>query len=222
MKQHKFYTEAAYGLGLFLLALATALSKAANLGMSMIAAPSYLLHLRIPGLSFGIADYLVQILALAVLLLTIRKVKFSYLLTFATALLYGFMLNGVTALVDLIDNSSLLSRILLYSSGIVICSASIALLFKSYIPPAAHELFVKGLCAHFSLPLGRVKIAYDCTLLGLSIVMSLLFFARLEGIGIGTVVCAFVNGPLIRFFSGLYDRIFDFQDRFPLRSRLED
>jgi hypothetical protein len=42
-----FYTELAYILGIVVLALGTAMMERANMGMSMVVAPAYLLHLKI-------------------------------------------------------------------------------------------------------------------------------------------------------------------------------
>ena len=62
--KRKCYTEAAYFLGLILLAVATAMMEKANFGMSMVVAPAYLIHLKLvkiwPFFSFGMAEYTLQ------------------------------------------------------------------------------------------------------------------------------------------------------------------
>lgn len=56
-KKWILYSEAAYILGLVILALGTALMEKAAFGMSMVVAPAYLLHLKLvdtlPFFSFG-------------------------------------------------------------------------------------------------------------------------------------------------------------------------
>ena len=47
MKKRTFYTEAAYALGIVILAIGTAMMEKANFGMSMVVAPAYLLHLKL-------------------------------------------------------------------------------------------------------------------------------------------------------------------------------
>ena len=68
-KKPIFYTELAYVIGLILISFATALMTVADFGLSMIAAPAYLLHLKIseylPFFSFGMASYAFQALLLA-------------------------------------------------------------------------------------------------------------------------------------------------------------
>ena len=46
---------------------------------------------------------------------------------------------------------------------------------------------------------GSVKIAFDCSLVGVAIALSLLFFGRLNGVGAGTVVSAVLVGSVVNF-----------------------
>lgn len=55
MKKRIFYTELAYLLGIVLLAFGSTCMAKADLGLSMIVAPAYLLHLKF-GITFGTAE----------------------------------------------------------------------------------------------------------------------------------------------------------------------
>lgn len=225
MKKRIFHTEWAYVLGLLLLALGTALTEYGNLGMSMVVAPAYLLHLKLvqllPFFSFGMAEYVLQAVLLAAMMLVLRRVKLSYLLSFATAVLYGFMLDGAMALLAALPQGSLPLRILFYAAGITISGAGIALLFHSYLPPEAYELFVKELSRKLGVELHLFKTIYDCASLVLAVALSFAFFGRLQGVGVGTVLCALVNGAMIRLFSRLYERSWQFCDGLKLRGFFE-
>jgi uncharacterized membrane protein YczE len=106
MKKRVFYTEAAYLIGLAVIALGAALMAAADFGMSMVVAPAYLLHLKIsrylPFFSFGMAEYTLQAVLLLVLVLLLRRFKLSYLFSFVTAVFYGLLLDGAMALMGLL------------------------------------------------------------------------------------------------------------------------
>lgn len=225
MKKLTFYSEAAYGVGILLLACGTALMAYGDFGISMVAAPGYILSLKLapiyPFFSFGTVGYLVEALVLTVMMLLIRKARFTYLLSFVSAVLYGLCLDGVSLLTALLPEAILL-QIPLYIAGMLLCSAAISLLLIGYFPPAAHEMFVKEFCGHFRLPIARVKTIYDCSFLGISILLSLLLFGTIRGIGIGTVVCAFVNGLCIRLFTGLWKKVFAFRDGLALRSKFQE
>ena len=132
------------------------------------------------------------------------------------------VLDGVMALVSLIPHEATVTRIAMYLPGLVICSAAIGLILESYFPPAAYELFVKETSAKWGKPFKTVKTVYDLSSLALAVGLSLLLLGRLEGVGIGTVVGALVNGYLIHLFGGLYRRLFTFRDGFPWRGKFEE
>lgn len=225
MKKTVFYTEIAHILALIMLALGTALTTYGNIGISMVVAPAYILHLKLsqvlPWFSFGVAGYTLQAVVLAVMMLLVRQVRLRYFLSFVAAVCYGFILDGAMAVVGLLPEHMILQAVL-YGVGVVLCCGGLAFLFSSYLPPEAYELFVKELSRKLKKPIHIVKTIYDCCSLVLAVALSLLFFGTLRGIGIGTVICAFLYGPLISLFQKLYGRRLQFTDKFPLRKYLEE
>lgn len=226
MKKPTFYTEAAFAVGLLLLAIATAFMEYGGLGISMVAAPAYIIHLKLspalPFFSFGATGYLIEALVLLAMVAIIRRGNTLFLLSFATAVVYGLLLDGVSLFTGLLPENSLILRVFLYLVGVILCSVAISLILLSYFPPAAHEMFVKEVSAYLNIPFSRLKILYDCTALTISVVLSFLFLGTLRGIGIGTVVCAFVNGPMIRSFTNLFKKHITFRDAFSLRTCFEE
>ncbi len=222
MKKRIIHAEVAYLLGLFLLAIGTAIMERTNLGLSMVVAPAYILHLKIsaylPFFSFGMAGYTLQALLLAVMMLLLRKAKISYLFSFVTAVLYGLILDAALALYALIPMmDALWLRVILYALGLIISAMGIAFLFRTYIPPEAYDLFVKEVSAARHIRLDKFKTCYDCTSCLIAILLSFLFFGfpEFRGIGVGTVVCAFLNGSLIHLWSLFYEKTFIFKEAFP-------
>ena len=225
MKKHVFYSELAYIVGLVILALGTALLVYGGFGTSIVVAPAYILHLKLsqiwPFFSFGMAEYMIQAVILAVLLIVFRSRKWTWLLSFVTTVLYGLILDGGSLLTTLLPQSMPL-QIALYILGILMCTMGIALLFSTYFTPAAYELLVKVLSRRFGWKLHIVKTVYDCFSCLVAVGLSFLLFGRLEGIGIGSVVCALCYGMLIRLHTKLLERIWVFQDKFPLRRYFEE
>ncbi|MBQ8895990.1 MAG: hypothetical protein IJY88_04280 [Clostridia bacterium] len=223
MKKTIFYTELAYIFGLLILAVSAALTERADFGVSMVIAPAYLLHLKVsqflPFFTFGMAEYTFQALLLVVTMLVLRKAKLSYFFSLVTAVLYGFALDGAMAIIALIPETSFAADLIMYIIGILLGTAAISLLFHTYISPEAYELFVKEVSRKFGYDLHRFKIVYDCSSCVISILMSFLFFGlwHFEGIKLGSVLSALVNGPLIALFSKLFERFFRFEDRLPLK-----
>ena len=238
-KKLGFYTEIAFFLGLAILAFGTALTAYGEFGMSMVVAPAYILHLFVSQFfswfSFGMAEYTLQAIILIVLIIIMRKAKWSYLLSFGSAVLYGLILDLSTRLTNLFPKILGL-QITMYVVGVIIICASIALLFEAYFPPEAYEMFVKEFSSKFKKPIHKVKIIYDCASLVVAIILCIVLLSPFKangffdvinnfmasGIGIGTVVCAFLNGILIGLFQKLYSKIFNFKDKFKLRKYFEE
>lgn len=218
-----FFTEAAYILGMVLLAIGTALMERADFGMSMVVAPAYILHLKIseylPFFSFGMAEYMLQAVILLLLVLIQKKGKKAYLFSFCTAVLYGFILDGAIALMGLIPFAGLAFRIFCYIAGMVLCSVGIAMLFDTYITPEAYELFVKEIAEKFSMPISKCKTVYDCVSCAIAVILSFVLFGfgHFEGVKWGTILCALINGWMIGKISNFMKNKFAFRDGLRLR-----
>ncbi|MBP3633415.1 MAG: hypothetical protein J6J43_02450 [Oscillospiraceae bacterium] len=222
MKKSTFYTELAYVLGIVILALGTALMERADLGVSMVVAPAYLLHLKLvqifPFFSFGMAEYTLQAVVLLLMIAVLRKARLYYLFSFVTAVIYGFTLDGAIALAALLPvPAGLVGQLLNFLPGMLLCSIGVCLLFQTYIPPEVYELFVKELSAKFGWDIHKCKTCYDCVSCLVAVVLSFLFFGlwHFEGVKLGTVFCALFNGALIHVCTKFFDHFWAFRDRFP-------
>jgi len=216
-----FYSELAYVIGIIVLAFGTALLEKADFGMSMIVAPAYLLHLKIspyiPFFSFGVAEYVFQGFLLVLLSIVLRKIKFLFFLSFVTAFIYGNILNLFISLISFIPFEGIVFQIVFFVLGAIICSFGVSLLFHTYFPPEAYELVVKEFSQKYNTNIGKTKTIYDFCSCALAVVLSLCFFGGFVGIGVGTFICAIVNGWLIGKFSNLLDKYFNFKDALSLR-----
>jgi len=227
MKKRVFYSEMAYLLGLLILALGTAFMERASFGVSMVVAPAYILHLALksqfPFFTFGMAEYTLQAVLLVLTMLILRRAKWSYFFSFVTAVIYGFMLDGMMALITLIPPAGFGLDMAFFLLGMLFCSIGVALLFHTYIAPEAYELLVKEVSSAFRWDIHRFKTVYDCVSCLVSVVMSFAVFGlwRLEGVKWGTVFCALVNGSMIGFCARFVESRWTFEDRFPLRRYFE-
>ena len=222
-----FYTELAYLFGLLLLGLGTACMERADFGVSMVVAPAYILHLKIseflPVFSFGMAEYTLQAVILILTAIVIRKVKLSFLFSLGTAVLYGLLLDGAMTLIAFIPAGDAWTSYLYYAIGMPLCSLGVSLLFHTYISPEAYEFFVKEVSAKYKLNINKLKTVYDCSSCVIGILLSFAFFGlwQFEGIKLGTVICALLNGFLIGRFTKLLEHIWTFEDRLSLRPCFE-
>ncbi len=227
MKKRRFYTELAYVLGIVGLALGTALMELADFGLSMVVAPAYLVYLKLSQIwgfvTFGMAEYTLQACLLLVMALVLRRFRVSYLFSFVTAVIYGFALDGCMTLVALIGGDTFAGRIGFYVTGLLLCAAGVALVFRTYIAPEVYELFVKKVSAKLNRNISHFKIMYDCVSCLIAVILSFVFFGwwHFEGVKLGTVVCALVNGWLIGWIGRWLDSRLEYADALPLRRWFE-
>ncbi len=227
MKKRVFYTEISYILGLVIMAFAAAFTEKANFGMSMVVAPAYILHLKvsqfIPWFTFGVAEYVFQGLLIIVTVIIMRKFKKSYLFSFVTAVIYGTLLDFAMSIIAALPDQYFAIRVVWYVLGTVLCSFAVSLFFHTYISPEAYELIVKELSQKFKCNINKVKTAYDCFSVVLGIVLSFSFFGFgvFEGVKLGTVICALINGFLIGRFSSFLEKHFDFKNKFKIQKYFE-
>jgi len=229
MKKHALSGETTWALGTLLMALGVALVSVSSFGYSMIAAPVYLIFRRLSVLSFGTVEYLYQGVLLILLCLLVRRFKPSYLCSFLTAVIYGLVFDLFLMLTALLPQANLLPRILWFCLGELCIGLAVCFYVHTDMAPAVYELFVKELSSRYHLPFGSVKLTFDITLCVISVLMSLLLFGPgalsdpasvpaamisgyvMEGIGVGTVVAAVVNGPLITAIDRFLCARFDFE-----------
>lgn len=220
MKKLQKMNEAAWLCGVIFCALGVALCTKANFGLSMIAAPAYIIHkfmeAFLPWYSQGTSEYIWQTVLLVIMCIIVKRFKPKYLLTFACAVIFGlavdvclFLLGGGA------PYESMIVRIIAFAIGEVITAVAIACYFRTSLPLCVYELVVSEISKKYNIEVGKVKQANDIIMLVISIAFALLLTRSFTGIGIGTVVITLVNAPLISFFGKVLDKLCDFSPRFP-------
>lgn len=234
MKQKlHFPAEGVWALGVFLMAMGVACISKSNFGYSMVVAPVYLLFTKLsaylPFLTFGVTEYLFQGLLILLLIPVTRRFRPQYLLSFLTAVIYGYLFDFMLFLAGFLPVGGILGRCLWFAVGEGVTVLSVVCFMHTYLAPEAYELVVKEIATVYRKPFHRVKLIYDLSSLLVAMVLSLALFGGgafrdftwaglgrailggyvIEGIGVGTVVAALVGGPLIGLADRWFTRVFD-------------
>lgn len=169
--------------------------------------------------TFGMAEYCLQAVLLLAMCLLLRRFRVSYLFSFVTAVVYGFVLDAFMVLGAMLPVDSMALRGLYYVLGMPFCAAGVSAMFHTYISREVYELFVKEVPAHFGADINRFKTGYDCVSCSIGVAMSFLVFGlwHFEGVKWGTILCALINGHIIGRISAFYEKHWTFCDRFPWR-----
>ncbi len=221
--------EAVYVIATVTLALSVAMITSTDFGVSMIVAPAYLLHLKLGFLSFGQAEYVVQALIFIIFCAVMRGFKIRWLFSFFTGVFYGAVLDLFRAVIPCFNPSvtppgslSMPVRVVCFAVGMLLTSFSVSLFFKTYFYPQTYDFFVKGISARFGLNRVKVKTAFDISCLAVAAALTFIFFGKIRGIGVGTVIMAAINGTVIGLFGKLEDEFLDVKPLFPgLAERFE-
>ena len=226
MKKIRHSSELLWLLGILLVALGVAICSKADLGVSMIAAPAFVLSealLPYSGFfSVGATEYLVQGLLLVILCLSVRRFNWRFLLAFLVAVIYGYALNLFLWLLGDVEFHAVWLRWVMLLVGDIVVAFGVAAFFRTYLPLQVYELFVSQINERFHLGINRVKWFFDLSLLVISIVLALALFggisadeltslgsAAFHSIGLGTLVTTLINSPLIRYAGKVLDLFFD-------------
>ena len=231
MKKVKNASELLWVLGIIFVALGVAICSKADLGVSMIAAPAFVVYEAVlplwSGFSVGMVEYIIQGFMLIILCLVIRKWNWRFLLAFAVAVLYGYALNFFLWLLSPIEFNITLVKWVMLIIGDIIVAFGVACFFSTYMPLQVYELFVAEISGAFKISITKVKAVFDITLLFISVVLAFVLFGdakifdwssithcSFHSIGLGTLVTTAINSPLINISSKFIKRHFDAAPRF--------
>lgn len=79
----------------------------------------------------------------------------------------------------------------------MVISVGVAAFIKSNYPILPFDTFVKEICLKKDIEIARFKTRFDFVCLGVSLISSIIFFGRIKGINIGTLVSATILGSMI-------------------------
>ena len=212
-KKLRIPAEVAYAAAVLILSFAVAMIASANFGVSMVVAPAYILSLRFDALTFGQSEYIVQALLFLVLCLLLKKIRLTFFFSFVSCLIYGAVLDLWRVLIPLFNpavtppgSMAFPLRCVLFCCGMLLTAFSVALFYRTYLYPQVYDFFVKAVCERFPLNRTKFKICFDAGCLLVAVTLSLVFFHRFNGIGVGTLIMTGLNGVLIGLFGKLFDR----------------
>lgn len=231
MKKLRKTSELLWLFGIVFVALGVAICSKANLGVSMIAAPAFVVYEAIAPLSdmlsVGVTEYIIQGLMLVLMCIIVRRFTWRYLLAFAVAVIYGYTLNFFLWLLSGIEFSTVAVRWVMLIVGDIITAFGVACFFRTYMPLQVYELFVAEIADRFHFNINKTKWIFDLSLLIISIVLAVTLFGDVKSfdwstigysafhsIGLGTLVTTAINSPIIGFMGKIIDKVFDPSPRF--------
>ena len=237
MKKLQKTSELLWVFGIVFVALGVAICSKADLGVSMVAAPAFVVFDAIKslwsGFSVGMTEYIIQGIMLIILCVVVKKFNWKYLIAFLVAVIYGYTLNLFLWILQNVTFNEVWLRYVMLIVGDVVTAFGVACFFKTYMPLQVYELFVAEISSVFDIKINKVKSAFDISLLALSIVLaftlfgdvttfdwSTIYYKSFHSIGLGTIITTIINSPLINGCSKIIDKFFEPTACFPKLEKL--
>ena len=187
-------------LGLIINSFGVAFITKSTLGTSQISSIPYVLSLKFTNLSFGQTTFIFNMLFILIQLLILKKdfhpIQFLQVLA---NILFSFFIDISMLVLAWLNPQTLPLRILSLLIGCAILAIGISVEVAPDVIKVPGEGIVHAISRVSGIEFGKVKIRFDVTLIIIAIVLSFLFFQRLNGVGLGTIVSAILIGPMISF-----------------------
>lgn len=189
------------GTALFLSALGIALITNANLGTTPISSLPYALS-AVFGLSLGAFTFISNIF-FVVLQKILLKNKFTvrHLFQLPTVLVFSIFIDLCMALTRLLVTDSYFLQLMLCVAGSAALALGISLEIIANVTVLPGEGLVIAIAYISNRVFDHIKVVFDLILVGIACLISLACLHEVTGLREGTVFCALLVGPLVRFFS---------------------
>ena len=196
--------------GVLINSFGVALITRAALGTSPISSLPYVLSFRFP-VTLGQFTFAMNLFfILGQVLLLRRDFQPIQLLQVAVNTVFSAFIDVSMGLLSWLEISSLPMAVLVLALGCAVLAFGISVEVAPRVLMVPGEGIVQAIAAVTGWRFGNVKVGFDAALVATALVLSLLFFHRLQGLGAGTILSALAVGR----FVNLYNR------RLPLISRI--
>lgn len=187
-----------YVAAIFILGFGIVLNTKAGLGVGSINTLPYALS-RITPLSLGMATTLMYFVFVAGQTAIYRKIDVKVLLQIPFSYVMGLVIDFYDNLMDFRAQTLPVSFLLLAVAIVCTAFGAYVTVTMDFIPNPADGM-ARAVGAAFHKEFGQGKLIFDCVMISVTAVISLVFARRIIGIGVGTVLSAIFIGKLIQLF----------------------
>lgn len=190
-------------ISLWFSALGVAITKCGSLGVSCISSVPNVLSLRFTALTIGgwtfVWNTLLVICQIGLLRKNFQKIQ---LLQIPLSFLFGWFTDLAMLLAVRIPVNSYPMQLFMVVLGVAILAFGITLGVIANVVLNAGEGIVKALADVSGKEFGFVKVRFDVVCVILSLVISLATFGgKIIGVREGTLIAAFLNGTMVKWYS---------------------
>ena len=173
----------------------------AALGTSPISSVPYVLSLKFTP-TLGQFTFVFNLLFILIQFLLLRK-RFPPIqfLQIVVNLFFSACLDVSMDLLAFLQPEHFLARLVCLLIGCAVLALGISIEVAPNVLMVPGEGIVKALAVVTGKRFGSIKVLFDVTLILIAVILSLLFFHRLNGLGLGTIVSDLIVGQIVNFIN---------------------
>ena len=175
-----------------------AISVKSNLGVSPVSSIPYTMTVCW-GIEMGKATILFHCVLILIQILILRKkFKLKLLLQLPVGIIFGYFTTFCNSLAENFPTTdNFLIRICMILISVILVAIGIFLYLPADIMPLAGEGVMQAVSDTLHIEFSKVKIAFDVTMVIVSLVTCLLILHNLGSVGLGTVIAALMVGIVL-------------------------
>lgn len=204
-----------YFAGIFFIALGIALSARSGLGVSPVGSPANVLYqigldMGLPEHVFNLGNWTIVFYSLYILFQILalgRRFRPIQFLQIAVSVVFGWFVNlASAAIAGLPAPVTYLGRLAYLAPSIPLISLGVMTYLCPGLLPTPGEGVTLTLQERWNIPLPKGKTIFDCSVVGISAVLSLLYFHGLVGVREGTIISALTVGAVMKLMQKLFQK----------------
>lgn len=191
-----------YFSGLFIMTAGIAISVKSDLGVSPVSSIPYTLTI-VWGIEMGKATILFHCILVLMQICILRKnFRYKNLLQIPVGVVFGYFTTFCNFLMTFVPTPHHMAvRLLMMLISVVLIAFGIFLYLPPDIMPLAGEGVMKAISDTFQIDFAKVKVAFDISMVTVSLLICIVMLHRLGSVGIGTVIAAVLVGTVLSRFT---------------------
>ncbi len=172
------------------------------MGTSQISSIPYVLSLQVPSISFGMFSFIMNMVYIVLQALLLRKqFKPFQLLQIVVNVVFSASIDVFMAMLSFYAPQQLFTRVLSAIAGCIVLAFGISVEVAPDLIMVPGEGIVAAISKVSGWRFGSVKVAFDVTLILIAALLSWLFFGKIVGVGVGTLLSAVSVGQFVNLIN---------------------
>lgn len=199
-----------YFIGLFIMTIGISLSVKSDLGVSPVSSIPYTITC-VWGIEMGKATILFHCALVVIQIIILRRsFKIKNLLQVAVGIVFGYFTTFCNYCVSFLPSTdNLIIRLIMTLASAVLVALGIFLYVLADIMPLAGEGTMQAVSDITGVEFSKVKIAFDVTMVAISLTVCLIAIHSMGSVGAGTIISSVLVGLILGFITKLLGKYRD-------------